>query len=110
MEGDLLGHELKNPLQGTTVGLPVGTEIMIKMNLEEIMKEREVGGDGHNHDQDLDPGPDPGQEAKGLHSLEMRGMVIHLLDGKKGGQMTVGEAPEEVIDIKEMNSRNRQSV
>lgn len=74
------------------------------------MKEGEVGEDGHSHDQDLDPGPDLGQEVKGLHSPEMRGMVIHHLDGRKDGQMIIGEAPEEMIDTKKVNSRNKQSV
>lgn len=78
---------------------------MIKRGSDEIMTEREVGEDGHSHAQDLglDPDPDPDQGTKASHFLEMREMAIRLLDGKSGGQMTIGEAPGEMIGTKEMN-------
>ncbi|KAJ6653629.1 hypothetical protein lerEdw1_009005 [Lerista edwardsae] len=86
----------RNLLQGTKVDLRVEIEIVTKKGQEETMTEREVGGDGHGRG--LGRGPDPGQEAKALRTLEMRGMAIRLLDGKNGGQMTTGEVPKEMTD------------
>lgn len=103
--GGHLGHEQKTPLQDTNAGLRVGIEIVIKRGKTKILteREREVGEDGHNHVHDLDPDPDPDLGTKASHSLEMRGTAIHLLDGKNGGQMTVGEVLEEMIGTEEMN-------
>lgn len=101
----LLGQELRICLRGRNLDL----EAVIEIVREEIVKEKEEIGGGLGHGHDLGQDHDLGQEIKVLHSLEMRGTVIHL-DGKTDGQMTAGGVPEEMIDTEEMIKRNRMKV
>lgn len=101
----LLGQELGIHLPGKNLDL----EAVIEIVKEEIVIEREEIGDGLGPGHDLGRGRDPGQEIKGFHPLEMRGMVIHL-DGKRDGQMTAGGVPEETIDTEEVIKRNRMKI
>lgn len=79
---------------------------MIEIIKEEIVTEKEEIGGGLGQSHALDQDHDLGLEIKVLHSLEMRGKVIHL-DGKRDGQMTAGGVPEEMIDTGEVMKRNR---
>lgn len=103
--GHLLGQELRICLRGKSLDL----EAVIETVREEIVTEKEEIGGGLGHGHDLGRGPDLGQEIKALHSLEMRGTVIHL-DGRTDGQMTAGGVPEEMIDTEEVIKRNRMKV
>lgn len=105
----LLGQEQGIHLRDKNLDL----EAVIGIVREGIVTEREETGDGPG------PGPGPGhdlgqdhnqgREIKVLHSLEMRGMVIHLV-GKIDGRTTAGGVPEEMIDTEEAIKRNRMRV
>lgn len=107
--GHLLGQGQGIHLQDKSLDLGAVIEIV----REGIVTEREEIEDGPG------PGPGPGhdlgqdhnqgREIKALHSLEMRGMVIHLV-GKTDGQMTAGGVPEGMIDTEEVIKRNRMKV
>lgn len=101
----LLGQELRIHLRGKNLDLEAAIEIV----KEEVVTEKEEIGGGLGHGHDLGQDHDLGQEIKVLHSLEMRGTVIHL-DGKRDGPMTTGGVPEEMIDTEEAIKRNRMKV
>lgn len=101
----LLGQELRIRLQGKNLDL----EAVIEIVKEEIVTEREELGGGLGHGHDLGQDHDLGQEIKVLRSLETRGTVTHLA-GKRGGQMTTGGVPEEMIGIEEVIKKNRMKV
>lgn len=101
----LLSQELRIHLQGRNLDL----EAVIEIVKEEIVTEKEEVGGRLGHGHDLGQDHDLGQEIEVLHSLEMRGTVIHL-DGKRDGQMKAGGVPEEMIDTEEVSKRNRMNV
>lgn len=103
----LLDQELRIRLQGENLGL----EAVIEIIKEELVTENEEigGGLGHSHALDQDQDLDLGLGIKVLHSLEMRGKVIHL-DGKRDGEMTAGGVPGEMIDTGEVIKRNRMKI